>query len=65
MTITKKSNIGEILNFEPGLSEILMSAGMHCLNCPSAKSETIEQACYVHETDADKLVKELNDYFAK
>ncbi len=65
MTITKYSNIGEILEHEPALAEILMRAGMHCLGCPSARSETLEQACYVHETDVEKLVKELNDYFTK
>ncbi len=65
MNITKQSNIGEILDKAPQLAEILNKAGMHCLGCPSARAETIEQACYVHETDADKLVKELNEAIAK
>lgn len=33
---------------------------MHCLGCPSARGETIEQACYVHGNDADALVAKLN-----
>jgi len=35
---------------------------MHCLGCPSASGETIEEACAVHGVDADELVEKLNDY---
>ena len=38
---------------------------MHCLDCPVSRSETIEEACDVHGTDADALVKTLNEYFAQ
>ncbi len=65
MTITKQSNIGEILDYAPHLSEVLLKSGMHCLGCPSARAETLEQACYVHETDVEKLVKELNEQLGK
>jgi len=34
--------------------------GMHCLGCPSARGETIEQACEVHGVDADALVEKIN-----
>ena len=46
MTITKDTILGEI--------------GMHCLGCPSARSETVEQACYVHGQDVDALLAKLN-----
>ncbi|MBQ5887620.1 MAG: DUF1858 domain-containing protein, partial [Clostridia bacterium] len=37
---------------------------MHCLGCPASRGESIEDACAVHNTDANELVKKLNDYFA-
>lgn len=41
-----------------------MQAGMHCLGCPSAQMESIEDACAVHGMDADELIKKINDYLA-
>ena len=35
-----------------------------CLGCPSARSESIEQACAVHQTDADALVAKINAFLA-
>jgi hybrid cluster-associated redox disulfide protein len=33
---------------------------MHCLGCPHATAESIEQAGLVHGIDVDELVKDLN-----
>jgi hybrid cluster-associated redox disulfide protein len=38
---------------------------MHCIGCPSAQGETLEEACMVHGLDADEVEKTLNDYLAK
>jgi len=46
-----------------GTAPIFINNGMHCLGCPSSMGESIEDACAVHGIDADKLVKELNEYF--
>lgn len=62
--VTKDMIIGEILQVDRGLIPILMNAGMHCLGCPSAQMESLEEACAVHGMDADTLVKEMNDYLA-
>ena len=35
-----------------------------CLGCPSARGESIEDACAVHGTDADELVAKINAYLA-
>jgi len=35
---------------------------MHCLGCPSASGESIEDASAVHGIDADALVAALNEY---
>ena len=36
--------------------------GMHCLGCPSASGETLEQACLVHGADVEKLVNDINAF---
>lgn len=62
--VTKDMIIADILNINKGTAPIFLSAGMHCLGCPSASNESIEQACMVHGIDADKLVDELNNFLA-
>lgn len=63
--ITKDSIIGEVLDAHPETAEFFLEIGMHCLGCPSARGESIEAACMVHDTDADALVKKINDHLAK
>jgi len=64
MIITKETTIGAVLDADADVAPFFLNMGMHCLGCPSARSESIEQACMVHGVDADDLVDELNDYFA-
>lgn len=61
MTITKDTLIGEVLEKNPELGKYFLEIGMHCLGCPSARSETIEEACQVHGTDVDELLEKLNN----
>ena len=65
MTIEKTMSIGEVLRLDRNTAPIMMSYGMHCLGCPHATMESLEMACATHGVNADDLVKELNDYFAK
>lgn len=58
--ITKQMSIGEVLRLDQGTVPIFMSYGMHCLGCPHATSESIEQAGAVHGIDVDKLIDDLN-----
>ena len=58
--ITKNTVIGDILDLNEDLAPYFLEIGMHCLGCPSARSETVEGACQVHGVDADELVKKLN-----
>lgn len=64
MMITKENKIGEILDKDRELAPFFLNMGMHCLGCPSARNETLEQACMVHGVDPDTLVDELNTYLA-
>jgi hybrid cluster-associated redox disulfide protein len=60
--ITKEMIIVDILNVDRNLAAILMASGMHCIGCPSAQGESLEEACMVHGLDVDELVAKLNEY---
>ncbi|NLD46060.1 MAG: DUF1858 domain-containing protein [Clostridiaceae bacterium] len=64
-TVSKDMIISDVLRLDRGTAPIFLNNGMHCLGCPSSSGESIEDACMVHGIDADKLIKELNDYFQK
>lgn len=57
--ITKDMTIGEILRVNPDIAPILMDAGMHCLGCPSAQGESLEEAAMVHGMDIDDLMAKI------
>ncbi len=63
--ITKDTFIGDILNINPETAPFFLEMGMHCLGCPAARSETVEQACEVHGVDCDELVEKINDFLAE
>ena len=58
--ITKDTIIAEVLRIDPETAPFFLEIGMHCLGCPSASGETIEEACAVHGVDADELIAKLN-----
>ena len=64
MTVTKESIIGDVLDNAPETAQFFFEIGMHCLGCPSARGESIADACMVHGTDADELVKKINEFLA-
>ncbi len=65
MQVTKNSIIGDILDYDRGTAQFFFEIGMHCLGCPASRGESIEEACAVHGTDAEELVKKINEYLAK
>ncbi|MDR2525682.1 MAG: DUF1858 domain-containing protein [Oscillospiraceae bacterium] len=64
MTITKESIIGDILDADRSTAPYFLEMGMHCLGCPASRGETLEEACAVHDVDADELVSKLNKHLA-
>lgn len=60
--ITKDMIIADIIRVDTGLIPILLNAGMHCIGCPSAQGETLEEAAIVHGMDVDSIVNEMNTY---
>ena len=61
-TVTKESIIGDVLDACPDTARFFFEIGMHCLGCPSARGESIEDACAVHGTDADELIAKINAF---
>ena len=57
--VTKDMTIGEILRANPNVAPVLMAAGMHCVGCPSAQGETLEEAAFVHGMDVEELLGKL------
>lgn len=64
MQITKDTIIGDILDMDATTAPYFLEMGMHCLGCPSARGETLAQACMVHGVDADQLVAKINAHLA-
>ena len=60
MEITKDMTIGEIIVNKPEVAPILMEAGMHCLGCPAAQGESLEEAAMVHGMDIDTLMEQIS-----
>lgn len=59
--IDKTMKIGELLEQYPDKADLLLEAGMHCLGCPAASAESLEEACAVHGIDVEELVNKLNE----
>ena len=64
MIVTKDSLIGDILDHDVNTARFFFEIGMHCLGCPHSRGESVAEACAVHGTDADELVKKINEYLA-
>lgn len=62
--VDKTMSIGQVLSLDRGTAAIMMAYGMHCLGCPHATMESLEDACAAHGADVNKLVDQLNEYFA-
>lgn len=62
--ISKEMTIADIIRVDTGVIPILMEAGMHCVGCPSAQGESLEEAALVHGMDIDALTEAINAYLA-
>ena len=61
--ITAKTKMNELIQKKPEAVEILFDAGLHCIGCPMAMQETLEQGCLTHgmsKKEINKLVERLN-----
>ena len=63
--ISKDMLIGDLLQVDAAVAPLLMACGMHCVGCPSARGESLAEACFVHGLDADMVTAQLNEYLEK
>ena len=63
--ITKEMTIKQVIDIDMNVAPVFFEFGMHCIGCPSASGESLEQASPVHGIDSNELVKKLNDYFGE
>lgn len=65
-TITKDMTIAQAIALDQNIIPVLLEIGMHCLGCPSAQAETLEEAAMVHGLDPEDLMDEfLNKLVSK
>lgn len=62
MEITKATTMGQMLDYDVRIADILVQSGMHCVGCPSSIHESLEEACQVHGLDADKILQAILKY---
>lgn len=62
MKATKEMTIADLIQINQDVVPILLDAGMHCIGCPSAQGESLEEACMVHGIDADELINNINAF---
>lgn len=61
MIFTKDSTIGDVVEYNEDLADILMGFGMHCLGCPMSQMETLEEAAQAHDIDLELMLEKLNE----
>ncbi len=59
--ITKDMTIAQALSANQNIIPVLLDIGMHCLGCPSAQAETLEEAAMVHGLDPDDLMNRIQE----
>ena len=64
-TVDKKMIIRQVLEIDPGTAGIMMGFGMHCMGCPHATAESLEEAGAVHGIDVDEMVNQINEFLMK
>ena len=58
-TITKDMTIAQAISTNQNIIPVLLDIGMHCLGCPSAQAETLEEAAMVHGLDPEDLMQRI------
>ncbi len=60
--VDKEMNIGEVLDKYPEAREVFQRYfGESCFNCPGSRMETISFGALMHDSDANAIVRELNE----
>ena len=57
--ITKDTIIADVLRIDPETAPFFLEIGMHCLGCPSAQAESLEEAAMVHGIDINEVMAKI------
>ena len=60
--IEKNTIIGDVMDMAPQAAPLFFAIGMPCLGCPSARGETVEEACAVHGVECEPFLAQLNHF---
>jgi hybrid cluster-associated redox disulfide protein len=61
MSITKDMTVADVLKMDRALANVFQSHGVMCLGCPSAATDSIEEAAIAHHVDTENFVEALNE----
>ncbi len=50
----------EVIQKYPKTSFVFIDYGLHCINCPMAAPETLEEAAKAHNLNLEKFLEDLN-----
>ncbi len=64
-TVEKTMTIRQVLEMDHGTARIMMGFGLHCLGCPHATAESLEEAGMVHGINVDEMIHQLNEFLAQ
>ena len=62
--VSKEMRIIDIINVDYDIVPILLNERMHCIGCPSAQGESLEEAALVHGLDPDEITAKINEFLA-
>lgn len=63
MQITDKTSINNLIESHPEAIEILMSYGLHCVNCHFSDMDTLEDGAMMHgmsDEEISLMIKDVN-----
>lgn len=63
--INKGMTIREVIKKYPKTVFLFIDYGLHCVDCPIAQDETIEEAAKTHRLDLEKFLGDLNKAIKK
>ena len=63
--ISADMTISECISSYPETIPVLMKYGMHCIGCPMAMQETLEEGLSAHGLEVDEVIDGLNKIVKK
>lgn len=64
-TITRDMTVAKAIATNQNIIPVLLEIGMHCIGCPSAQAETLEEAAMVHGLDPDDFMDRITAHLSE